>query len=507
MYLMPVHSNYKYKLDMIEMQFPHPYDEYNFYPIFDNIHYDLLDEIAKYVNVSPDSILLTCGSDGALELICNTILTPESNCLILTPTYPQIFNFMSKCNIKTLDINTSNIYILHKYLKNNKIDCCYMCLPNMPLGYIFNITQLTKIIDSNLSTFFIIDEAYYEYGNLVNFSNIVKGRMNIITTRTFSKFFAIPALRIGYLISNDITIFNNTYNSKSVTNIAKTKALELIKNNDWIEKTRQLFEETKTYLITELNKIIHCDDVIYKYNLEYGPYFCIWTKKDVIDIFEKHGVYVRNKDSYIRITIASKESMMYIIKILKFINIKSFIKNSITGFDLDGTLRDGSEGPIKVKLLDNHHIVTNNVHPPQKISREIGVPENKIFSSLENAKNYLLKKNIKVKIFGGGSYFDDIKDNKSDNVLFVEGTSSDVKQFCDCKGNKYTTDVPFENVIHLGKPYINGEPNTTIFVGNEKVDQLYASKINADFILIDFNQKSHIEDDHFIFSSILELFD
>ena len=48
---------------------------------------------------------------------------------------------------------------------------------------------------------FIIDEAYYEFSNVVSSTNLISDIDNLIITRTMSKAFGLASIRSGFLFS------------------------------------------------------------------------------------------------------------------------------------------------------------------------------------------------------------------------------------------------------------------------------------------------------------------
>ena len=287
MYTLPFHKEYKYKLDMVENFFqPTPNLELknlHLYPVFDEDHFKLIKQISKYVGTKESNILLTCGSDAALELICKTFLKKDSTVLIVVPTYPHFFSFLNvpKENIKTVEVKDENEFFK---IEPKGFNLCYFCLPNIPFGYTFQFKEVKKLVENNPSTLFIIDEAYFEYGN-VNFISLTELFNNVIVTRTFSKFFGLAALRIGFLVYQNISVFDSTYNSKSVTLVAKKQAMIVLENIEHYKKEMESFIKTKNFLLKSLRELITQDAVCFKFNLKFGPFFCLWATKDIKKLF------------------------------------------------------------------------------------------------------------------------------------------------------------------------------------------------------------------------------
>ena len=62
------------------------------------------------------------------------------------------------------------------------------------------IENLLKIFNK---TTFLIDEAYFEYSKNVSVVCLLEKYNNLIVTMTFSKFFGLANMRVGYIITSD----------------------------------------------------------------------------------------------------------------------------------------------------------------------------------------------------------------------------------------------------------------------------------------------------------------
>jgi threonine-phosphate decarboxylase len=76
----------------------------------------------------------------------------------------------------------------------------FICNPNNPTGHVF--TQLDKLVKANPQTLFVIDEAFIEFTvNVESLISLIHTCDNIIILRSLTKAFAIPGLRLGYIVA------------------------------------------------------------------------------------------------------------------------------------------------------------------------------------------------------------------------------------------------------------------------------------------------------------------
>lgn len=342
-YKIPSTTNYKYKMDMGEWSFPiHPsvinelknFSNLYRYGVVDNDFINLLTLIKKYNGLGQenDTILLTNGSDNALRLILELFATNESKILIPVPSYVHFECMLNVFKVKfvkkpymnyTLSNNEINKLILDELTEN--YDLCYLVNPSMPIGHILSNLQIENILTKFPNTVFVIDEAYIEFSENTSCASLIEKFNNLIVVRTFSKFFSLASLRLGYLMTNPnfIKLLKPYYNYKDITKISVNCATQSLINLDFYDNNKQLYFELRDYIINNLKQIVNSNDKITDYIMNDGMYFTIICKepeklKNYMDLY---GIAVRNKDSdikgAIRLTISSKSIMEYVFEALK----------------------------------------------------------------------------------------------------------------------------------------------------------------------------------------------
>ena len=106
-----------------------------------------------------------------------------------------------------------------------------------------------------------IDEAFIEFladGMKESIINTEENKKNLFVTRAFTKFFAIPGLRLGYGMYFDKELEKKISEKKepwSVNNIAEMAGLTVLDDMEYIEKTLKWIAEEKIYMYEKLNEI------------------------------------------------------------------------------------------------------------------------------------------------------------------------------------------------------------------------------------------------------------
>ena len=172
-----------------------------------------------------------------------------------------------KIEIEYFELNESDDFKLNIHnLKNElekKYDLLIICNPNNPTGKFLKLDETEEILRecNKHNTKLFIDEAFIDFlkdGMKESIINTKENRYNLFVTRAFTKFFAIPGLRLGYGIYFDKNLEKEISEKKepwSVNNIAEIAGLTVLDDTKYIEETLKWIEEEKIYMYEKLNKI------------------------------------------------------------------------------------------------------------------------------------------------------------------------------------------------------------------------------------------------------------
>jgi len=171
------------------------------YPEYGNF----LSKLARYTNADSDSLMLTNGSDQAIDIILRAFLGTANNMVIAQPGFP-IFNQVAgvigaKLNTVSYDENLN--FPKDEFI--NAIDehtsLITIINPDNPTGSAVSLETIHKILDMRPDIPVLVDEAYYEYTG-ITVQDFMESYPNLIITRTFSKAFAMASLRLGYVLAH-----------------------------------------------------------------------------------------------------------------------------------------------------------------------------------------------------------------------------------------------------------------------------------------------------------------
>lgn len=233
---------------------------------------ELREKIAEKNNLNIENIIV---GNGATEIIFlfMKILSPKK-VLIVSPTFGEYERAIKASTLAndSLEINyfelkeTENFVLNVKNLETeleNNYDLLILCNPNNPTGQFLKLKKLEEILKicEQKNTKLFVDEAFVEFVEDWENESIInskENKENLFVIRAFTKFFAIPGLRLGYGICFNKNLLKKMLEKKepwSVNNIADLAGQTVLDDENYIQKTKEWIKDQKKYMYENLNKI------------------------------------------------------------------------------------------------------------------------------------------------------------------------------------------------------------------------------------------------------------
>ena len=231
---------------------------------------ELQKSLAIKHNVSPESIVITGGSNEALRVTGLAVAHSGGDIVAGQPTYLALMDYAEAWGgkIKWVPVDSKKGYDLDKIEKNidNNTKMVFIANPNNPTGTLLDKSSLSNFCErASDRTIVFCDEAYYDYIEEPDYPSmdyLVREGKNVIISRTFSKVYGMAGLRIGYLVLNPELADNlfgeySPYGRAKImaqTNVlAVAAASEALKDNDFytfsLKKASQ--EKNKIYKLLD----------------------------------------------------------------------------------------------------------------------------------------------------------------------------------------------------------------------------------------------------------------
>src|SRR3989338_6432934 len=323
-------------------------DNINRYP--DPTQSKLKKALAEYNKCKFENIVVTNGSDEAIELLAKTFLNKNDKIITLTPSFPTYKNAALLMGAKVIEIKLNNDFSfpVEKLISSidRKVKIIFIANPNNPTGNLLVNERNIKSILKKFSGLLVLDECYYELCKKT-FLYLIKDYKNLVILRSMSKTYSLAGLRIGYIIANKDVVswlkrVSDTLQPFRVNAIAQAAALKSFES----EATIQKFLKTKRKFYSKLKEIkgikVYPSETTF-FLIELKTKNSLYMKK----MLEKYGISIKDcsafglepryilKDTrlsdipktskssessvfgYIRIGVPAEKDMLYVINILK----------------------------------------------------------------------------------------------------------------------------------------------------------------------------------------------
>jgi len=281
---------------------------------------ELRNQLAMMHSVDDANIILGAGSDEIITMITMSHITPGDETIMSDPSffrYKQATENMGGICHMIKSIGYHHDLIAMRNAISSKTKIIFICNPNNPTGTFIPLDEiecfLSKVPNSILV---VVDEAYFEYVENNKFStsiNLIKKHSNLIILRSFSKFYGLAGLRVGYALSSpnhisQLNPYKSPYNINSIAIAAATIALE---NHEryFLKNYLKNFIEEKRFFYKKFREL----------NIEYIPTQSNFILVDFADKTNALTDYLKSKNiairscemfnlpRHVRITIGSKE--------------------------------------------------------------------------------------------------------------------------------------------------------------------------------------------------------
>lgn len=278
-------------------------------------YYDLISSISKYYNVNRDYLF---PGNGAIELIYTySKIKKGGRALIPAPGFVEYEKALLQ-----------NGWYTSFYSDKNKIDTenydvVFICNPNNPTGKSFSKSFLCNLLEEaeRNSCDIFIDEAFIEFSSYVSLTKMVGYYQNLYILKSLTKFFAIPGLRLGALLTSNVN-FSEKHSIVKVPWNINIVAEEYIKaatrDIRYINKTKLNNRKERKWLY---NKLINIENlIVYR---SQGNYLFIknLSNKDLCKELLKYGIMIRScynynslDSSYYRIAVKKRRMNRILVK-------------------------------------------------------------------------------------------------------------------------------------------------------------------------------------------------
>jgi threonine-phosphate decarboxylase len=177
----------------------------------------LREALASRWKLSPEHFVIGNGSTELIDLIPRALRLRSA--LIVGPTFSEYADALHRAGVRSHTVfavrsdgyrppvEEVTRYVRLRGKTGQPPDSIFLCNPNSPTGQTFGRSELMSIIKKadRLRTWIILDETFVEYCGECSMLPWLSQYPRLILLRSFTKFYALPGLRIGYSVSSPPT--------------------------------------------------------------------------------------------------------------------------------------------------------------------------------------------------------------------------------------------------------------------------------------------------------------
>jgi len=197
-------------------------------------------DLARFFGVSEEELVLTNGTDEAIQVLVNTYVDDGDDVLLLRPSYAmyRFYAEVAGASIREIDYRPEDLaFPLDELLGSIRLETRAILIanPNNPTGTGITLEEIRCILDRAPQAAVLIDEAYYEFSG-VTALGLLKRYPNLFVSRTFSKVYGMAAMRMGCLFSQsqNTQYLHKAQSPYSVNTLAAVAARAAIQDTDYV---------------------------------------------------------------------------------------------------------------------------------------------------------------------------------------------------------------------------------------------------------------------------------
>ena len=281
-----------------------------------------VNEVANSHNLTPQNVIAGNGATELFYLIAHALEGEKT--ILPVPSFSEYEDACTLYNHQLSFIPLENFQLIAG-------DLMFICNPNNPNGYIWTQEQIEYILQQFPNMTLVVDESFINFAPTAETSEPLLSRYpNLLIIHSMTKNFAIPGLRLGYMLGNEALIervraFKSPW---SVNSLAIEVGKFLLKNGKYLLPDTSRLMKRKQQFVNQL------DNLPGFIPLNSGTsFFLVHTKFDTRQLkqhlIERHGILIRDASNfrrldehYFRINTLSEEKNQMLVNALKDLELK-----------------------------------------------------------------------------------------------------------------------------------------------------------------------------------------
>lgn len=280
--------------------------------------------LAGFFHVPEERLLLTNGTDEAIQVFVNTYVNAGDEVLLLRPAYAmyRFYADVAGAAIREIEYRPPHMeFPLEELLGaiTPATRAVILANPNNPTGTGVYFQGIERILKRARKAAVLIDEAYYEFSGVTALP-LIEHSPNLFVSRTFSKVYGMAAMRLGCIFSGaaNIAFLHKAQSPYSVNALAALAVEQAVCDTAYIENYVAEVLAARELLCVGLEKL----------GITYVPSSANFVLTnlgrraiEVRDTLRARGILVRDRSyevpGHVRMTVGTREQTRRLLDALE----------------------------------------------------------------------------------------------------------------------------------------------------------------------------------------------
>jgi histidinol-phosphate aminotransferase len=292
---------------------------------------DLSERLASDFKIPEERVLLGYGAEDILKQLVQCYLTEGQKLLIPAYSwwyYKEIADEVRGVTIeyalvKGKDSFHYDIDHMIEIVKQEDPKLIFISSPNNPTGNSISQADLERLLEAFKDRIVALDEAYWYHSQSEHVIKLINRYKNLVVIRTFSKYFALAGMRIGYALTGEnlteLKKLSNRY--LGYNSLSEKVALAALDSSEYYYDIARKMNADKDLYYQELNRIAG-----FKVYRSDANFVLVEMPKEMMEPLKKHLtgqnliIKFMNEpvlNSHLRITLGTQEENRRVIDEIK----------------------------------------------------------------------------------------------------------------------------------------------------------------------------------------------
>jgi threonine-phosphate decarboxylase len=216
-------------------------------------------DLAAYHGLSPEAILVGNGSTELIYLLARSLASRQG--LIVAPAFSEYEEALKAAGVPAafhLSGEEHN-FTLNGSLDPGGAELVFLANPASPSGALLPRERLLAVLAAldKAGVHVLLDEAFVDFVEEASLKTYLPRFPRLLILRSFTKFFGIPGMRLGYVLAAPALIARLAAVQEpwSVGTLAQASGRACLADREFMARTRALVAEERQYLFQRLAAI------------------------------------------------------------------------------------------------------------------------------------------------------------------------------------------------------------------------------------------------------------